>query len=130
MNISLDDLLKGKATKIKNKEYAETEAYVTPFLERLQSITNNFQVKVELPNQMTILSSILIRLSTLNGASSGYLIWSTITPIIALIISSSSSDNVIIVLSITSYQSIFWSTFLKIINKIYYFLKIMWIKIF
>ena len=54
MNISLDDLLKGKATKIKNKEYAETEAYVTPFLERLQSITNNFQVKVELPNQMTI----------------------------------------------------------------------------
>ena len=38
MNISLDDLLKGKATKINENIYFETEAYVTPFLERMQKL--------------------------------------------------------------------------------------------
>ena len=32
MEITLDELLKGKGTIIKNKEYLSTEAYVTPFL--------------------------------------------------------------------------------------------------
>ena len=54
MEITIDDLLKGKATKIKDKGFYETEAYVTPFLDRMQKITNDFKVKVELPDQITV----------------------------------------------------------------------------
>ncbi len=53
MEILLNELLKGKATRIKNKDYFETEAYVTPFLDRVSSLTDNFVVKVETPNQIT-----------------------------------------------------------------------------
>jgi len=54
MEITIDDLLKGKATKIKDKAFYETEAYVTPFLDRMQKITSDFKVKVELPDQITV----------------------------------------------------------------------------
>lgn len=58
MNITLDELLRGKATKIKDKSYAPTEAYVTPFLERVANIpgvsTDDISVKVELPDQITV----------------------------------------------------------------------------
>lgn len=54
MDIQLDDLLKGKQTRIKDKEYFETEAYVNPFLERMSKITSDFRVKVELPSQVTL----------------------------------------------------------------------------
>ena len=53
MDIQLDALLKGKQTRIKDKEYFETEAYVNPFLERMSKITSDFRVKVELPEQVT-----------------------------------------------------------------------------
>ena len=32
MEITIDELLKGKATKIKEKAFYQTEAYVTPLL--------------------------------------------------------------------------------------------------
>ena len=35
MEINFEQLLAGKATRIKEKEYFTTEAYVTPFMERL-----------------------------------------------------------------------------------------------
>ena len=58
MDITLTELLKGKATKIKDKAYYQTEAYVNPFLNRLVKIPgvseDNIQVKVELPEQITI----------------------------------------------------------------------------
>jgi len=54
MEISLTDLLKGKATIIKGKEYYSTERYVTPFLERLQKFTSDFTVQVKLPDQYTL----------------------------------------------------------------------------
>ena len=54
MEITLEQLLKGKATKIKDKEYYPTEAYVSPFLDRMQRITDQFTVKVELPQQITL----------------------------------------------------------------------------
>lgn len=54
MDIQLDDLLRGKPTRIKDKEYFETEAYVNPFLERMSKITSDFKVKVELPDQVTL----------------------------------------------------------------------------
>jgi hypothetical protein len=54
MIISLEELLQGKATKIKDNTYFETEAYINPFLERMQNITNDFEIKVELPKQHTL----------------------------------------------------------------------------
>ena len=53
MNVSLEQLLKGKATKIKKNEYAQTEAYVTPFLERMSKYTDDFRCSVKLPEQIT-----------------------------------------------------------------------------
>lgn len=54
MEITLNELLRGKATKIKEREYYQTEAYVTPFLERMQKITSDFRIQVKLPEQVTI----------------------------------------------------------------------------
>ena len=53
MNITIDQLLKGKETIIKGKEYLSTEAYVTPFLERMSKITDDFRVQVKMPDQIT-----------------------------------------------------------------------------
>lgn len=54
MELTIDELLRGKATVIKNKEYLSTEAYVNPFLERMSKFTNNFKVQVKLPDQVTL----------------------------------------------------------------------------
>ncbi len=54
MNLTLDELLKGKATIIKGKEYFNTEAYVTPFLERMSKFTNDFRIQAKLPDQISI----------------------------------------------------------------------------
>jgi len=51
--ITLAELLKGKATRIKDKEYFQTSAYVEPFLERVQKITSDIRVNVVLPSQIT-----------------------------------------------------------------------------
>lgn len=58
MNISLEELLKGKATKIKDREYFQTAAYIEPFLERVTRIPgvteSDVSVQVEFPKQITI----------------------------------------------------------------------------
>lgn len=54
MEISVTDLLKGKGTQIKGKEYFPTAAYVEPFLERMQKYTNDFRVQVKTPDQITL----------------------------------------------------------------------------
>lgn len=54
MEVTIDELLRGKGTIIKNKEYLSTEAYVTPFLERMSKFTNDFKVQVKLPDQVTL----------------------------------------------------------------------------
>ena len=54
MEIDLKTLLQGKATIIKGKEYFSTEAYVTPFLERMSKFTNDFRVQAKLPDQISI----------------------------------------------------------------------------
>ena len=54
MEISLETLLKGNATTIKNREYFPTRAYVEPFLERMQKYTNDFRVQVKLPDQLAL----------------------------------------------------------------------------
>ena len=53
MDITIEELLKGKPTIIKGKNYFGTAAYVEPFLERLNNLTNDFRVHVQLPDQIT-----------------------------------------------------------------------------
>ena len=53
MEITIEELLKGKATKIKKNDYFPTAAYVEPFLERMSKFTNDFRVQVKLPDQVT-----------------------------------------------------------------------------
>ena len=53
MELTLEQILKGKQTRIKNKEFFPTAAYVEPFLERVSRLTNNFVCKGVLPNQIT-----------------------------------------------------------------------------
>jgi hypothetical protein len=54
MEVTLAELLNGKATIIKNKDYLSTADYVQPFLDSMAAITNDFRVKVKLPDQMTV----------------------------------------------------------------------------
>lgn len=42
MEITLNDLFKGNATKIKDKEYFPTEAYIEPFIKTCSTWTNDF----------------------------------------------------------------------------------------
>ena len=53
MDIELEQLLKGKATIIKGKNYYPTSGYVEPFLDRMSKITDDFRVHVQLPDQIT-----------------------------------------------------------------------------
>ena len=55
--LSLNELLEGRATRIKGKEYFPTRAYVEPFLERVQKLTSEFRVQVQLPTQITYTAS-------------------------------------------------------------------------
>ena len=52
--ITLAELLKGKSTIIRNKEYFGTKSYVEPFIERMSKITNDFRIQTKLPDQMTM----------------------------------------------------------------------------
>lgn len=54
MEITLNELLQGKSTSIKNKNYFQTAAYVEPFLERMSKLTDDFRVQVKLPDQVTL----------------------------------------------------------------------------
>ena len=51
--IQLNELLAGRATRIRNREYFPTSAYVEPFLERVHKLTSEFRVQVQLPTQIT-----------------------------------------------------------------------------
>ena len=42
MEISITEALAGKSTSIKGKEYLSSEAYITPFLEKLSKYTDKF----------------------------------------------------------------------------------------
>ena len=51
--IQLNELLAGRATRIKNRDYFQTAAYVEPFLDRVQKISKEIRVQVQLPTQIT-----------------------------------------------------------------------------
>ena len=54
MDITIEEVLRGKPCLIKNKEFLPTKHYVEPFLNKMAAITNEFIVKVKLPDQMTL----------------------------------------------------------------------------
>lgn len=51
--ITIQELLTGKSTLIKGKQYLSTKEYVDPFLQEMSKYTNDFRVKIKLPDQMT-----------------------------------------------------------------------------
>ena len=51
--ITLGELLKGKATLIKNKEFYPTKSYVDPFIDKMSAFTDDFRIQVKLPDQIT-----------------------------------------------------------------------------
>ena len=51
--ITLTELLAGRATRIKNRDYFQTATYVEPFLDRVQKISKEIRVQVQLPTQIT-----------------------------------------------------------------------------
>ena len=53
MEITINELLQGKATRIKNNSYFPTKNYVEPFIDRVSKITDKFIIKVETPKQIT-----------------------------------------------------------------------------
>lgn len=54
MELTIEQLMQGKATKIKNKEYLSTEAYVTPFLDRMSKLTDNFIINAKPADQISL----------------------------------------------------------------------------
>ena len=54
MELTLNQALKGKATQIKGKEYLTTEAYITPFIERMSKFTNDFRIQAIPANQISL----------------------------------------------------------------------------
>ena len=51
---TLEEVLSGKATRIKNKDYFKTADYINPFIDRMSKFTDNFSVQVKTPDQITI----------------------------------------------------------------------------
>lgn len=54
MELTLNQALKGKATQIKGKEYLTTEAYITPFIERMSKFTDDFRIQAIPANQISL----------------------------------------------------------------------------
>lgn len=54
MILTTSEILKGKATQIKGKEYLSAEAYITPFLERMSKFTDNFIVQAIPATQISL----------------------------------------------------------------------------
>lgn len=53
MQITYDALMLGKPTIIKDKQFLATKDYVEPFFEFFKPLTDNFEIHVELPDQVT-----------------------------------------------------------------------------
>ena len=54
MEITLQKLLEGTATIIKDKEFLPTKDYVNPFIEEMSKFTDNFIIRVEEPQQKLV----------------------------------------------------------------------------
>jgi hypothetical protein len=54
VEITLEQLMLGKATRIKEREYFTTEQYVTPFLDRMSKYTDKFEIQVKPADQISL----------------------------------------------------------------------------
>ena len=54
MELTMEQLFAGKATRIKDKEYFSTEAYVAPFIERVSKLTDNFIIQAKPADQISL----------------------------------------------------------------------------
>ena len=50
----MEQLVQGKATRIKDKEYFTTEAYALPFIERVSKLTDNFIIHAKPADQISL----------------------------------------------------------------------------
>ena len=57
MELNVEQLLQGKATKIKDKEFYTTKAYVEPFLDRMSKYTDEFIINVKPADQISLTPS-------------------------------------------------------------------------
>lgn len=54
MELTIEELLAGKSTIIKNKEYFPTAQYVEPFLDKMSKYTDKFIIRAKPADQMSI----------------------------------------------------------------------------
>lgn len=54
MDLTIDQLLQGKATRIKEREYFSTKQYVEPFLERMSKYTDEFIIQAKPADQISL----------------------------------------------------------------------------
>ena len=54
MELTVEQLLQGKATKIKEKEFFTTKAYVEPFFDRMSKYTEEFIINVKPADQISL----------------------------------------------------------------------------
>lgn len=52
--ITIQDLMLGNSTLIKNKQYLSTKAYVEPFIERMSAYTKDFKIQVKSADQVSV----------------------------------------------------------------------------
>ena len=57
MELTVEQLLQGKATKIKKKEFFTTKAYVEPFFDRMSKYTEEFIINVKPADQISLTPS-------------------------------------------------------------------------
>lgn len=57
MELTLEQLLQGKATKIKDKEFFTTKAYIQPFIDRMSDHTDNFIIQAKPADQVSLTPS-------------------------------------------------------------------------
>ena len=53
MEVTLDKLLSGKATRINSKDFLSTEGYVKPFIEEMSKFTSTYRIEAIPPSQVT-----------------------------------------------------------------------------
>ena len=54
MELTIEQLMQGKATRIKGKEYFTTAAYAEPFIEKMSKNTNNFIIQARPADQISL----------------------------------------------------------------------------
>lgn len=54
MEITLEQLLKGKSTRINDKDFLSTEEYISPFVDKMKNSTDSYRIEAISPNQITL----------------------------------------------------------------------------